>query len=58
MNIDAIKRGLTDEELVFFEADAAAAGMTEAEYAAMCIRKGLRAYASGELDLEDMLSRH
>jgi hypothetical protein len=39
MNIDAIKRGLTDEELVFFEADRDALDMSDEAYVVMCIRE-------------------
>jgi hypothetical protein len=54
LGLDAIKRNLTDEELVFFEADAAARGMSETTYAAMCIREGLAAYERGELEFDRM----
>lgn len=58
--LDKLKRSLSDEELCFFEADAAALGITELEYMTMLIREGLQAFERGEMefDLRDIRTFH
>ena len=53
LNLEQLKRSLTEEQLAFFEADAAALHMTEHEYALMLIKDELRAVAL-ELGLDDV----